>query len=113
MSPFRLAILECDTPIDSVRERRGTYGDIFANILRTALKGLPNHSTVEPLFTSWDVVDKQEYPNLEQADGILLTGSSRFPLYATPLFFSPNVKHNVYVRELTQKPRRARLLRRR
>ena len=80
MSPFRLAILECDTPIDSVRERHGTYGDIFASILGTALKDVPTRSAIEPLFTSWDVVDKQEYPDIEQVDGILLTGSSTLPL---------------------------------
>lgn len=84
MSPIRLAILECDTPIPSVLERRGTYGDIFADILGTALKGLPAYSAVEPLFTSWDVVDKQEYPDLDQVDGILLTGSSKFVSDKTP-----------------------------
>ena len=78
MSRIRLAILECDTPIPSVLERRGSYGDIFADILSNALKGLPAHSGVKPIFTSWDVVGKQEYPDLEQVDGILLTGSSEF-----------------------------------
>ena len=78
MAPFRLAIFECDTPIDPIRERSGTYGDICASILAAALKDVPTKTAIEPVFTSWDVVDKQEYPNLEQVDGILLTGSSKF-----------------------------------
>lgn len=85
MPSFRLAILECDTPIDSVRRRYNSYGDIFVNILKPALEGLPSKSAIEPVFTSWNVVDKQEYPDLEQVDGILLTGSSTLP---------PLSKHN-------------------
>lgn len=80
MPPFRLAILECDTPIDSVRKRYGSYGNVFVNILKPALESHPSKSAIEPVFTSWDVVDKQEYPDLAQVDGILLTGSSTLPI---------------------------------
>ncbi|KAM0351914.1 hypothetical protein ACHAPU_002428 [Fusarium lateritium] len=75
---FRLAVLLCDTPFPSVNEKRGSYGDIFHHLLAGALKdeslgSRANDVTLD--LSEWDVVTAQEYPNLEDVDGFLLTGS--------------------------------------
>lgn len=74
MSQLRVAILECDTPVDNVKARRGTYGDIFTQLLKAGAvrAGL----TQELQLSKWDVVTAQEYPELSNVDAILLTGSS-------------------------------------
>jgi hypothetical protein len=75
--PFRLAVLECDTPIDVVKERYGTYGDIFTNLLTTGLLNLKSrHPKTSLDIRKWDVVTERLYPDLSTIDGILLTGSS-------------------------------------
>lgn len=80
-SPVRVAILECDTPVDSVKEARGTYGDIFRDLLEAGLSAYQSDSSssIEPTFTKWDVVTAREYPDLLDVDVILLSGSSRCP----------------------------------
>lgn len=78
---YRIAVLECDTPFPSVNEKRGSYGDIFRDLLT---KGLKNEALggkgkdVSLDLSKWDVVTAQEYPNIEDVDGFLLTGSSKF-----------------------------------
>ncbi|KAF2017273.1 class I glutamine amidotransferase-like protein [Aaosphaeria arxii CBS 175.79] len=73
---FRVAVLECDTPIDPVKEKYGTYGDIFSRLLNNGLSNLEGLKSKPTLDVSkWDVVDKQEYPELSEIDGILMTGS--------------------------------------
>lgn len=77
---FRLAVLECDTPFPSVLESRGSYGDVFRHLLSEGLKDESLGSKTKDLnleLSKWDVVTAQEYPNPEDVDGILLTGSSR------------------------------------
>ncbi|KAF4345913.1 anthranilate synthase component II [Fusarium beomiforme] len=75
---YRIAVLECDTPFPSVNEKRGSYGDIFRELLT---KGLKNEALgdkgkdVSLDVSKWDVVTAQEYPNIEDVDGFLLTGS--------------------------------------
>ncbi|EXK31145.1 hypothetical protein FOXG_03473 [Fusarium oxysporum f. sp. lycopersici 4287] len=75
---YRIAVLECDTPFPSVNEKRGSYGDIFRDLLT---KGLKNEALgdkgkdVSLDLSKWDVVTAQEYPNIEDVDGFLLTGS--------------------------------------
>lgn len=74
---LRIAILECDTLIDAVKGPRGTYGDIFQSLFQKGLSELDT-STWPSLvqFSTWDVVEHQQYPRLE-VDGILMTGSSK------------------------------------
>ena len=74
---LRIAILECDTPIDPIKQQYGTYGDVFATLLKKGLAGFPPTESKPSLeVTKWDVVDKKQYPKLEDIDGILMTGSS-------------------------------------
>ncbi|ANB11158.1 amidotransferase (predicted) [Sugiyamaella lignohabitans] len=65
-----IAILEADTPMPSVAEVHGSYGDIFKRLLLNAK--LDPKSVIK----AYDVVTKQEYPNsLDGVDAILITGS--------------------------------------
>ncbi|KAF4968800.1 hypothetical protein FSARC_3827 [Fusarium sarcochroum] len=75
---YRLAVLECDTPFPSVNEKRGSYGDIFHDLLKKGLKDEAlgsKGSDVSLELSKWDVVTAQEYPKAEDVDGFLLTGS--------------------------------------
>jgi hypothetical protein len=74
---FRLAILECDTPIDPIKARYGTYGNIFSKLLKTQVTASFPSSDIVLETSEWDVVNAQEYPPLEDIDGILMTGSSK------------------------------------
>lgn len=80
-SVLRIAVLETDTPIDPVKERYGTYGDVFTKLLNKGLTGFAD-SELKPTLeiTKWDVVTKQEYPELDAFDGLLMTGSSMYIL---------------------------------
>ena len=76
--PLRIAILECDTPLENTRAKYGGYGGVFTQLLRAGADalGYPGLSSTSGLELSiFDVVTKQEYPKLEDVDGILLSGS--------------------------------------
>jgi hypothetical protein len=81
--PIRIAILECDTPLEKTRERYGGYGGVFKALLEAAADDLgrddlSSKSGLE--LSTFDVVSKQEYPDLEKIDAVLLTGSSKWLL---------------------------------
>jgi hypothetical protein len=81
MPTLRIAILECDTPLDKVLDKYGSYGDIFTALLKQASEEVTPEGgeKVEVQCTNYDVVDKQEYPeDLSKVDAILMTGSSKF-----------------------------------
>ncbi|KAI8664680.1 hypothetical protein LRP88_04347 [Fusarium phalaenopsidis] len=73
MAPYRIALLECDTPIQAIKDAHGTYGDLLKEVLEEGLNGVS--SSVEPVYTSYDVVGAREYPKLGDVDCILMTGS--------------------------------------
>lgn len=85
--PLRIAILECDTPLAGTQSRYGGYAGVFKALLNSAADSLDNpvlSSTHGLEFSVYDVVEKQEYPSLEEIDAVLLTGSREFNF----LFFS-------------------------
>ena len=76
--PLRIAILECDTPLDGTRAKYGGYGGVFTALLKAGADALdvPGLSSTSGLdITTWDVVTAQKYPELEDIDAILITGS--------------------------------------
>src|ERR1700743_731990 len=79
--PLRIAVLECDTPMDAVREKYGTYGDVFKLLLQSGADALGTPEVLSSKkgleISKWDVVTKQEYPSLEDVDAILMTGSRK------------------------------------
>src|ERR1700728_3544235 len=75
---LRIAILECDTPLTSTRAKYGGYGGVFKALLSAGADALnhPNLSSKHGLsLTNWDVVEAQEYPQLDEIDAMLITGS--------------------------------------
>lgn len=90
--PLRIAILETDTPAPGVLARYGTYGDIFKDLLKRGADNLkhPGLSSTQGLdISAYDVVDKMEYPELENIDAVLITGSSKLPFLSSNLMILP------------------------
>jgi hypothetical protein len=75
-TPLRIAILECDTPLPQIVERYGRYDRIFSTLIETAAEGLGLSPKKDLVLSGFDVVDKQEYPNVEDIDAVLISGSS-------------------------------------
>lgn len=77
-SPLRIAVLECDTPIGRTKEKYGGYGNLFKELLSNGAKLLQEkgEGEVELDITKYDVVNQEVYPELENVDAVLLTGSS-------------------------------------
>lgn len=79
MPPLRIAVLECDTPLDGTRARYGSYGGVFSALLDAGAALLSQETGAAPppmMISMFDVVTAQAYPKLEDVDAILLTGSS-------------------------------------
>lgn len=79
--PLRIAILESDEPIGKTKEKYGTYGGLFEVLLEGGAKYLADKDSVEVPkldISKHDIVNTQDYPNLDDIDAILLTGSRKF-----------------------------------
>lgn len=78
--PLRIAVLECDTPLDNIKAKYGGYGNIFEALLKASAAALDPPTRLDPdrdlQISKWDVVNGEEYPRLEDIDAILMTGSS-------------------------------------
>jgi hypothetical protein len=85
--PLRIAILECDTPLPNTKARFGGYGGVFEFLLRRGARALGGE-VLDPqtdlVVTKHHVEGDDEgrlegvYPDLEDVDGILITGSRKF-----------------------------------
>lgn len=89
--PVRVAILECDQPLDKIRAKYGSYGDVFALLLNAGVKELAQESSsgespIDLSMTYYDVVNDTKYPELESTDAVLLTGSRECPLHLLSSF---------------------------
>lgn len=82
-TPLRIAILECDTPPPAVVEKYGKYGRIFTTLLETAAEGLGLSPKQDLELSAFDVVTAQEYPDLDNIDAVLISGSSTFHRLST------------------------------
>ncbi|KAF2855610.1 glutamine amidotransferas-like protein class-I [Plenodomus tracheiphilus IPT5] len=74
-TPLRIAILECDTPPPAVVDKYGKYGAIFTTLLENAAVGVGLNPKEDLILSSFDVVTAQEYPNLDDIDAVLISGS--------------------------------------
>ncbi|CEJ61486.1 hypothetical protein PMG11_10019 [Penicillium brasilianum] len=72
---LRIAVLECDTPIAPVKERLGGYGDIFTRLLNKGLEASGDSRVDIKEISKWHVVDNPVYPDPEEYDALLLSGS--------------------------------------
>ena len=85
--PLRIAILECDTPLPNTKARFGGYGGVFEFLLKRGARAL-GPEVIDPdrdlKVTKWHVEGDSEgslegrYPDLENVDGILITGSRKY-----------------------------------
>lgn len=76
---LRIAILECDEPVGKTKEKYGSYGGLFTALLQNGAIRLASedHGRKPELeISSYDVVNKEVYPTLDDIDAVLLTGSS-------------------------------------
>ncbi|KAI9840341.1 MAG: hypothetical protein M1837_001759 [Sclerophora amabilis] len=85
-SPLRIAILECDTPLDGTRAKYGSYGGVFTALLRAAAAASFDEDPASTLgpppdygldISRFDVEKVEQYPRVEDVDAVLLTGSNR------------------------------------
>lgn len=95
--PLRIAILECDTPLPDTLAKYGGYGGVFTSLFNTAADTLsatqtptgclphPSSFSKSDLQLSiYDVVNKQEYPDLEAIDAIVMSGSKHTAYHNDP-----------------------------
>lgn len=77
--PLRIAILECDTPLAETRGKYGGYCGVFKALLAAGADSLEQPDVISSEkgleISCFDVVDKMEYPDLEEVDAVLITGS--------------------------------------
>lgn len=74
---IRLAILECDTPVPSVDDQYGGYRGVFKALLDAGAKAEGHLSADDVLeISAYQVVEEPDvYPDLNNIDALLLTGS--------------------------------------
>jgi hypothetical protein len=88
--PLRIAILECDTPLEKTKAKYGGYGGVFKQLLeRGADKlGHPGLSSKEGMGLKMFNVenDPEVYPKLEDIDAIVITGSRKISHLPSKLF---------------------------
>lgn len=78
-SPLRIAVLECDEPLGKTKEKYGGYGNLFKELLNNGADKVAEKDRVkrpELDVSKYDVVNHEVYPELEDVDAVLLTGSS-------------------------------------
>ena len=80
-SPLRIAILECDKPLDTTRKELGGHTGLFKKLFASAADTLDHPRTLPKggvELSTYDVVDAQDYPaldSLHSIDAILISGS--------------------------------------
>jgi len=86
---LRLALLICDTPILPIREKHGTYLEIYTTYLHKSLLATDRTTTIEFTLEGYNVVEGN-YPKNEELtgdnafDGIIITGSAASAYERTP-----------------------------
>jgi hypothetical protein len=79
--PLRIAILECDTPLEKTKAKYGGYGGVFKQLLERGADrlGHPGLSSKEGMQMKMFNVenDPELYPKIEDIDAIVITGSRK------------------------------------
>ncbi|KAL2361699.1 hypothetical protein RJZ56_005412 [Blastomyces dermatitidis] len=78
-TPLRIAVLECDVPLDQTKSKYKDYSGVFEDLFCSSAKLLNQPDKLDPAtgleISKWDVVEGDKYPNLEDVDAVLITGS--------------------------------------
>jgi hypothetical protein len=74
-------MLECDTPLPKTSARYHGYGGVFEALLKAGAQDLGRPDPHSGLQISRYQVElhPEDYPNLQDIDAILITGSSTIP----------------------------------
>ncbi|OGE56143.1 hypothetical protein PENARI_c003G10804 [Penicillium arizonense] len=72
---LRVAVLVCDTPIQPVLEQYGDYYAIFQALMKQGFKDLELSEDIDVEFSGYHVVNNPEFPELQDYDALLMTGS--------------------------------------
>ncbi|CAG7926410.1 unnamed protein product [Penicillium olsonii] len=76
---LKIAILSCDTPVESVLKRYGDYFVIYKDILSRAFNELNQcqeaFDNVSVTFTEHDMVKMEAFPDPSSVDAVIMTGS--------------------------------------
>jgi GMP synthase (glutamine-hydrolysing) len=75
---LRIAVLECDTPLPAITDRLGGYGEIFTRLLNKGLKESGETTVQIQEVSKWHVVDNPVYPDPNEYDALLISGSSMY-----------------------------------
>ncbi|KAJ6005764.1 hypothetical protein N7451_003708 [Penicillium sp. IBT 35674x] len=82
-APLRIAVLECDTPLRNTHSQYNGYREIFQELLHGSLEIMGQSDQLKLKngleVSGWDIYRSKEYPNLEDIDAVLLTGSKFSP----------------------------------
>ncbi|KAL7918582.1 class I glutamine amidotransferase-like protein [Trichoderma austrokoningii] len=77
-SPLRIAILQCDELPEDMQKEYGSLSSVYTEFLEAGAAKLEERGLYERphlSVSSYDVIGKQEYPDLDNIDAVLLTGS--------------------------------------
>ncbi|CAD6501420.1 BgTH12-01672 [Blumeria graminis f. sp. triticale] len=74
LAHIRIAFLECGILAPEARAKHGRYGDLAQEFLSTAATDSPDALATFSLFP-FDVQDAREYPNIEEIDAVIISGS--------------------------------------
>ncbi|KAL7940031.1 class I glutamine amidotransferase-like protein [Trichoderma barbatum] len=86
-SPLRIAILACDELVGEMKKEYGSIGNVYKQFLEAGALHLEESGLYERPnmdISYYDVVNKQEYPDVENIDAVFLTGS-RYDSFTTGL----------------------------
>lgn len=76
---LRVAVLVCDEPIAPVRARYGNFGEVFQRLLFAGAEAYDRNVSASKIsgltVTTWDVVHEQVYPDPQDIDAVIITGS--------------------------------------
>ena len=73
MTQLHIAILDCDPLTSTICKKYGSYGGVIINWLQAGARGLSmDFGKIE--VSVWNVME-DEYPNVEEVDALIITGS--------------------------------------
>jgi hypothetical protein len=77
---LRIALLECDELEGEIKQEYGSIGNVYKGLLEAGASRL--EATVpcgrpQLAIFSYDVVKKQEYPDIDTIDAVFITGSRK------------------------------------
>lgn len=73
---IHIVVIECEVTPSSILKSHGTQGELIERLLRGVSDDEPSHEA-DFKFSTWNAVQMQSYPTLDNVDGLFLTGGGR------------------------------------